>query len=242
MSQMPGRPFGFVSPQSLDYQSKEQELTVGQFFNAVYAWMAAGLALTAVVAYAVYSTQNRAILNTGTFFVVFIVQIGLVIAINSAINRISATVACLLFLLFSALMGVSMSSIFFTYHGHDIAVTFLITAGTFGATSLYGYVTKRDLTRLGSLLFMALIGLVIASLVNMFARSSGLYWIISYAGVLIFVGLTAFDTQRLKYYAMQNTNNPAMAHRIAIVGSLQLYLDFINLFLFLLQIMGNRRQ
>ena len=134
-----------------------------------------------------------------------------------------------------------MSVLFFAYSLPTLGSTFIVTAGTFGATSLYGYVTKRDLTRLGSLLFMALIGLVIASFVNIFMHSSALYWLVSSAGVLIFVGLTAFDTQRLKIMAMQNAGNPAMASRLAIVGSLQLYLDFVNLFIFLLRIMGDRR-
>jgi hypothetical protein len=239
MSQFSGGPFGFAARQPLNYRSKAEEISVSQFFNAVYAWMAAGLALTAIVAY--WVSQHMGNPSMGAFIVLFIVQIGLVIAITSAINRISASVATALFLLYAALMGVTLSVLFKAYTLPTLGGTFLATAATFGATSLYGYVTKRDLSRLGSLLFMAVIGLIIASVVNMFMASSGLYWIITYAGVLIFVGLTAFDTQRIKYMAMQNSNNPTAAHRLAIVGSLMLYLDFINLFLFLLRIMGDRR-
>jgi FtsH-binding integral membrane protein len=171
-----------------------------------------------------------------------IAQIGLVMAISGAVNRISAPVATVLFLIYAALNGVWLSVLFLIYTRASLASTFMVTAGAFGATSLYGFVTKRDLTRLGSLLFMALIGLILASLVNLFWHNSALYWLVSYAGVLIFVGLTAFDTQRLKMIAMQTSDNPAMANRMAVVGSLTLYLDFINLFLFLLRIMGDRRR
>jgi FtsH-binding integral membrane protein len=138
-------------------------------------------------------------------------------------------------------MGVTLSVVFAIYTKTSIATCFVETAGMFGAMSLYGYVTKRDLTRLGSLLTMALIGIIIASLVNMFLANSALYWIISYVGVAVFVGLTAFDTQQLKVFAMQNVSNPGAANRMAIVGSLTLYLDFINIFMMLLRIMGDRR-
>ncbi len=241
MSRMPTGPMGMLSGQRIDYQSREQELTVGQFFNAVYAWMAVGLATTAAVAYGVFS-HGQAAIGIGTLVVCVIAQMVLVTTISSAINKISTSAATALFVLFAALMGVTMSVVFVIYRHTSIAACFAETAGMFAAMSLYGYTTKRDLTRLGSLLFMALVGLVIASLVNFFVASSMLYWIISYVGVVIFVGLTAFDTQRLKIFAIQNATNPTLAHRIAIVGSLTLYLNFINLFMMLLRIMGDRRQ
>jgi len=226
----------------LDY-SGAGDLAVASFFNAVYAWMAVGLALTGVVAW--YVSQNVAILNSirgGGFLILFLVEIGLVIAITSAINRISAPVATLMFMLYSALNGVLLSFIFKVYTNASIGSTFMVTAGAFAATSIYGYVTKKDLTAVGSLLFMALIGLVIASVVNIFWHNPMFYYLISYAGVIIFVGLTAYDTQKLKQLAYQTSGNQAMAARMSIVGSLVLYLDFINLFLFLLRIMGDRRK
>jgi FtsH-binding integral membrane protein len=241
MSSFQQSPFGAFAPgQSIEYRSREQEVTVRQFFNAVYAWMCAGLALTAVVSYLV-AESGRALLSPGLLIVAFIVQIALVMVISRAINRISTPVATALFLVYAALMGVTLSVLFLMYTKTALASTFIVTAGAFGAMSLYGYTTGRDLTRLGSLLFMALIGLILASVVNIFMASSGLQWIISWAGVLIFVGLTAYDTQKLKMIAMKTGDNPALANRLAIVGSLTLYLDFINLFIFLLQVMNRRR-
>ena len=241
MSMFPNGSFGFSPGSTIGYRSRQEELTVGQFFNAVYAWMCVGLATTAVVAYGVAHYGSPGLMSPGVGIVSFLVQIGLVVAISNAINRISAPVATGLFVLYSALVGVTFSILFRVYTGATLGVVFLETAGLFGAMSVYGFVTKRDLTRLGSFLFMALVGLVLASVVNVFVHSSAMQWIISYAGILIFVGLTAFDTQRLKAVAMQTSSDRAMASRLAIVGSLMLYLDFINLFIYLLQVMGNRR-
>jgi FtsH-binding integral membrane protein len=242
MSAIPQGPFGgFDAAGPLNYRSREQELTVGQFFNAVYAWMAVGLAVTAAVSFFVSKT-GFAMAHPGIWIVALVVQVVLASVIGRAVNRISASVATLLFLVFAAVNGVWLSVLFLVYTSASITSTFLVTAGAFGAMSLYGFVTKRDLTRLGSLLAMALIGLIIASIVNLFWLSPALYWITSYAGVLIFVGLTAFDTQRLKMIAIQTSDNPAMANRMAVVGSLTLYLDFINLFMLLLRLMGDRRQ
>lgn len=232
---------GFARPRPLDY-GRESTPAVAAFFNAVYAWMATGLALTGVVAWLTYQhPQVLASLGMGGIIVLFLVEIGLVVAISGAINRISATAATALFLLYSALNGLLLSGIFVVYTHASIASTFLVTAGAFGATSVYGYVTKRDLTRVGSLAFMALIGLILASLVNLFLHSPALYWLVSYAGVLIFTALTAYDTQKLKEIAYQTAGDPRLSARLAISGSLALYLDFINLFLFLLRILGNRR-
>jgi FtsH-binding integral membrane protein len=245
MSRLPGNSFGFPRRDSaLGYQSNVDATTLAQFFNAVYAWMAAGLALTAVVAWAVANDPDlRDLARNGPLLLVsFVVEVGLVMTIASAINRIGAGVATALFLVYAAVNGFVLSVLVLHYTAASLGSTFAVTAGTFGAMSLYGYVTKRDLTRLGSLLFMALIGVILASLVNMFLRSPMLYWGITYLGVLVFVGLTAYDTQRLRVVATQTAGDPRLASRMAIVGSLVLYLDFINLFLLLLRLMGNRRQ
>jgi uncharacterized protein len=236
-------PSPYQGPQDLDYQSRVGTSTVSSFFNAVYAWMSAGLALTALVAWWV-STQPQ--LMTSVFrgpvlIILFIAQIGLVMAISAAINKINAATATVLFMLYSALNGLTLSAIFIIYAQATLASAFLVTAGTFAAVSIYGFVTKADLTRLGTFLYMALFGLVIASVVNIFFASSGLYWIITYAGVLIFVGLTAYDTQKLKMIAYQTEGNAALAARLSINGALMLYLDFVNLFLFILRLMGNRK-
>jgi FtsH-binding integral membrane protein len=243
MSNYPG-PFGtYGQPQDLQYESRVSSTTLAAFFNAVYGWMAAGLALTATVAWWVstHPAIMAQVFRGPALIILFIAQIALVIAISAAIRKINATVATGMFLLYSALNGLTLSIIFVVYTHTSIAAAFVVTAGMFGAMSLYGFVTKTDLSRFGALLFMALIGLVIASVVNMFWANSTLYWIVTYAGVLIFVGLTAYDTQKLKMIALQTANDPAMAARLSVYGALNLYLDFINLFLFLLRIMGNRR-
>jgi FtsH-binding integral membrane protein len=214
-----------------------------RFFNAVYGWMAAGLALTAVVAWYVASHQEALKLVLGPqIWILFIAQIVLVATISIAVNKISASVATALFMLYAALNGLTLSVIFLIYTKSSLASAFGVTAGTFAAMSVYGMVTKTDLTRMGALLFMALIGLVIASVVNIFWANSTMQWIITYAGVFIFVGLTAYDTQKLKQIAYATQNNAALASRLAINGALTLYLDFINLFLFILRLMGDRRQ
>ncbi len=235
-------PFGATQSRPLDYGRDATGPAVAAFFNAVYAWMATGLALTGVVAWFVY--QNPHILESigaGGLIVLFLIELGLVFAISGAINRISTSVATILFLVYSAINGLFLSSLFLIFTHGSIAAAFLVTAGAFAATSIYGYVTKADLSRMGSIAFMGLIGIIIASIVNMFLRSPGLYWIISYAAVLIFTVLTAYDTQKLKAIAYQTAGDPALSSRLAISGSLVLYLDFINLFVYLLQIMGQRR-
>jgi uncharacterized protein len=161
--------------------------------------------------------------------------------IHSVALRVSALVATGMFLLYSALVGALLSGIFVVYQLGSIASVFTISAGIFGGMSIYGYVTKRDLTSMGSILVAAFWGLLLASVVNIFWANSTLYWIISYVGVAIFIGLIAYDTQRLKAMAYQTQGNPDLAARYAIIGSLTLYLDFINLFMFMLRILGNRR-
>ncbi|HUB26231.1 MAG TPA: Bax inhibitor-1/YccA family protein [Tepidisphaeraceae bacterium] len=211
------------------------------FFNAVYGWMAAGLGVTAVVAWLVAHNLAafQSLVSGPGLIILFVAEIVLVMVVAGAVQRISATVATALFLAYAALNGITLSGIFLVYEQTTIAGAFLVTAVTFGAMSLYGMVTQRDLTRWGSLLFMALIGLIVASVVNIFFASSALYALITYGGVLIFVGLTAYDTQRLKYMAVQTAGNGAAAARYSIVGALVLYLDFINLFLLLLRLLGN---
>jgi len=175
------------------------------------------------------------------FFALVIAELGLVIAMSAAINRISAATATLLFLIYSALNGVTFAAIFVIYTRSSIASAFLVTAGTFAAMSVYGYVTKRDLTGFGSFLFMGLVGIIIASVVNMFLHSAMISWITSYVGVFIFVGLTAYDTQKIKQIGHGGFADEQSQHKAAILGALRLYLDFINLFLMLLRIMGDRR-
>ena len=214
------------------------------FFPKVYGWMTFGLALTALAALFTLSSQGLLELVFGNrlvFYGLIIGELVLVIALSAAINRISAQVATLLFLGYSALNWVTFAAIFLIYTSSSIASAFFITAGTFGAMSVYGYVTKRDLTGWGSFLFMGLIGIIIASVVNIFLHSEMIHWIVSYVGVFIFVGLTAYDTQKIKMIGQAGFADGESRQKAAILGALRLYLDFINLFLMLLRVMGNRR-
>ena len=211
--------------------------------SRVYTWMTAGLLVTGAVAMFVANSVALTRLIFGNpiiFFALFLVQIVAVVGLSAAVNRLSPAVAMAIFMGYATLNGLTFSAIFLAYTAESIAGTFFVTAGMFGSMSAYGYFTKRDLSGLGSFLFMALIGLLLASLVNIFWANSMLYWIITYAGVLIFVGLTAWDTQKIKHLAAQ-VNNETEAGRVAAIGALTLYLDFINLFIYLLRILGNRR-
>ena len=222
--------------------SADAQLRQSSIINQVYAWMTAGLMVTgAVAAYTANSVWllNLIFGNPFGIWVLFIAQIAMVIGLSAGIGRLAPATATALFVGYAALNGLTLASIFLVYTRASIASTFFITAATFAIMSFYGYVTKRDLTRMGSLLFMALIGLIVASLVNFFLQSTALYWIITYAGVLIFIGLIAWDTQKIKNLSRQATDDTS-ARRIAILGSLMLYLDFVNLFLFLLRIFGRR--
>ncbi len=211
----------------------------------VYGWMTCGLLLTAVVAW--YAANTPSIIfalqsNQILFFGLIIAQLGLVFVISGMVNRLSGTAATSLFMLYSALTGLTLSSILIMYTGASIASTFVICAGMFGAMSFYGYTTKRDLSGMGSMLFMGLIGIILASLVNIWLKSPALMWAVTYIGVLVFVGLTAYDTQKLKNLGAQlDVNDKDSFRKYSIVGALTLYLDFINLFLMLLRIFGNRR-
>ena len=216
---------------------------VSTLLKSVYLQMAAALTVTGLVAYFLsesYAFWDLLVANPSMIWITIIAQFGLVIWLSSRVHRMSMGAATVLFILYSALMGVTMSTIFMVYTMESIASTFFITAGTFLATSIVGYVTRIDLSRLGSILLMALIGLFIATIVNIFLASETLYWITSYAGVLIFVGLTAFDTQKIKMMLTNYGSADETGHKIALFGALTLYLDFVNLFLFLLRIFGSR--
>lgn len=180
--------------------------------------------------------------NRITFFGLIIVQLGLVFVLSGMVHKLSGAVATGLFMLYSALTGLTMASIFLVYTYSSIASTFLVTGGMFGAMSLWGYTTKRDLSGMGSMLFMALIGIVLASLVNIWLKSTALMCAVTYIGVVVFVGLTAYDTQKLKNIGEGiDVDDKENLRRFSIMGALTLYLDFINLFLMLLRIFGNRR-
>jgi len=212
-----------------------------QYMLRVYNYMAAGLALTGVVSYgAVASGFYQSIAGTPLIWVVMLSPFAFVLALSFGINRMSLGAAQLTFWGFAAVMGLSLASIFLIYTHTSIARVFFITAGTFAGMSLYGYTTQRDLTAIGSFLIMGLWGIVIASVINLFLASSALYFAISVIGVLVFVGLTAYDTQRIKesYYV---SDGDVVAGKKAIMGALALYLDFINLFLIMLRFFGDRR-
>ena len=224
----------------------------------VYNYMTAGVALTGLVAWFAFQAAGgdsiaiagnsitgltdfgRAIFSSPLMWILILAPLGLVMVMSFGINRLSPATALTLFFVYAGLLGLSLATIFLVYTHGSIARVFFISAATFGAMSLYGYTTQRDLTGFGSFLFMGLIGIVIASLVNIFLHSSGLDWVISVIGVLVFVGLTAYDTQNIKemYSPM---DDGTVAGRKAVMGALRLYLDFINLFLMLLRLFGDRR-
>ena len=208
----------------------------------IYNYMASGLALTGIVAYvfAQYLETNRALAHSPVMFLVILAPLGLVMWLSYGINRMQASTAQGLFWLYAGLMGLSMSTIFLVYTETSIARVFFITAGTFAAMSLYGYTTQRDLTQWGSFLFMGLIGIIIASLVNLFLGLQVIQFAISVIGVVVFVGLTAYDTQSIKEMYFE-TDDAQTAGKKAVMGALRLYLDFINLFMMLMQLLGTRR-
>jgi FtsH-binding integral membrane protein len=206
----------------------------------VYNYMTIGVGLTGVVAMLTYQFTGPELLQSPLVWVFMLAPLALVFFISVRINKLSVETARLLFFLYAALMGLSLSTIFHVYTGASITRVFFISAATFGALSIWGYTTQRDLSGIGTFLFMGVIGIVIASLVNMFLRSSGLDWIISVVGVGVFAGLTAYDTQRIK--AMYDrSDDGASAGRKVVMGALSLYLNFINLFMFMLRLAGNRR-
>ena len=223
----------------------QTQARINQFIRSVYNWMAVGLGLTGLVAF--YVAGNESLLkvifgNRLLFFGLIIGQLALVFTLSSRVHKMSAATATGLFMLYAALNGVVLSSIFMIYTRSSISSTFFVCAATFLVCSVYGMTTRRDLTSVGGFMTMGLIGIIIASLVNLFIRSSAMHMIISYVGVLVFVGLTAYDTQKLKSMALSQPEGleAGVVRKGAISGALSLYLDFINLFLMLLRILGNR--
>ena len=248
---------------ALDFNQRSYTKSVDQaaideglraYMLKVYNYMTTGLVLTGFIAYffgkasvAAYlpngvtlTPLGNILFNSGLAWIIMLAPLGFVFYLSARINRMSSTSAQITFWIFASVMGLSLASIFIQFTGESIARVFFITAGTFGAMSLYGYTTKRDLTKLGGFLFMGLIGIIIASIVNIFLQSGPMAFAISVIGVLVFVGLTAYDTQNIKnmYYS---GDNEEIGSKKALMGALKLYLDFINLFILLLQLFGQRR-
>ncbi len=228
--------------------SRDRELEMSTAFpilmRKVYLWMTMALAITGFTAY--YVAHNETLLtaiytNQILFWGLIIAEFGLVIGLSAAINKLSLTMATLMFVLYSLINGATMSFIFLAYTASSVTNVFFITAGTFAVMAAFGYFTKTDLTSLGKILMMALIGVIIATIVNIFTKSEGLTVIINYVGVLVFVGLTAYDSQKIKRMLQMAPDAGEFAQKVALLGALSLYLDFINLFLYLLRIFGSRR-
>lgn len=225
-------------------QSRSQA-HVNAFVLNVFHWMTIGLALTGVIAYTVSNSQTLMQIIFGNplvFYGLIIAELAFVFIISARIGKMAAGTATAMFLIYAAMNGATLASVFLMYTQESIVSTFFICAATFGACSVYGMVTKRDLTSLGSFMFMGLIGIIIASVVNIFLKSSAMAMIISYLGLFVFIGLTAYDTQKIKHMALSQPADldSGTIRKGAIIGALSLYLDFINMFLFMLQILGNR--
>ena len=228
----------------VEERAQSSALSFPALMSKVYLWMTLALVVTGMTAY--YVASSPAILyaivsNQIAFWGLFIGELVLVFVLSSRIMSLSFVTASLMFVIYSIMNGVFFSFILLAYTEQSIATTFLITAGTFGAMSLFGFVTKRDLSAMGRILFMLLIGLIIATVVNIFMKAEGLALILNYAGVVIFVGLTAYDTQSIKQM-LQEHGDKEGAEKIALLGSLELYLDFINLFIYLLRFFGESRK
>ena len=209
------------------------------FMVKVFGWMGGGQLVSGLVA--TWVATNVGFIGMGTFIVAAVIQLVVVIGLVSRVERMSATMATGLFIFYSALTGVTLSTLLLIYTAESVASTFVITAGVFGVMAFYGYTTKKDLTGWGSFLFMGLIGIILASVVNMFMRSSAMGMVISYVGVLIFTGLTAYDVQKIKSKNVLGNAGTDEDTKEAVIGALALYLDFINLFIMLLRITGSRR-
>ena len=227
--------------------ANERQWSVSEAFpvlmRKVYLWMTMALAITGFTAYGVATSPGilqTIYANPAVMWGIIIAELILVVTVSGAINRLSLSVATLLFIVYSVLNGALLSSVFLVYTASSVATVFFITAGTFAAMALIGYTTKTDLSSMGKILLMALIGMIIATIVNIFVKSTGLELIISYIGVLVFVGLTAYDSQKIKQMLLQAPDASEGAQKVALLGALSLYLDFINLFLYLLRIFGRR--
>jgi len=231
-------------------EQQQQTVAVAKtFLSGVFMWMFLALGITAATAWLfattpslismLYNSETGGMSITG--WIVMLAPLGLVLLMSARINRLSASTMVLVFIVFSLLMGASLSFVFLAYTGASIAKTFVITSAMFGSMAVLGYTTKTDLSKFGSIMFMGLIGIIIASVVNMFMQSEMMDYIISFIGVLVFTGLTAYDVQKLKRIGSQVTAETENARKLTIMGALTLYLDFINLFLFLLRFFDNRR-
>ncbi len=221
-----------------------QTSAIQDFLNKTYGWMATALALTGLTAYYVANYQISLVLSLaqgGLMWLLLFAQIGLVIYLSARIQKMSLQTAIVLFYVYAITVGITFSTLFLAYTASSLASTFFITAGTFGAMSVYGYFTKTDLSSIGNILLMLLVGLILTSIVNIFLNSPAIYWVTTFVGIFIFVALTAYDTQRLKHVAttLQDSTSEG-AQKIAIILALSLYLDFINLFLYLLRLFGSR--
>jgi uncharacterized protein len=231
--------------QPISLERTQAQVRVNSYIRSVYNWMAIGLGLTGFVSFYVASSESLIRLIFGNqmiFFGLIIAELALVFTISARVHKMQASTATALFVIYAGLNGITLSSIFLVYARSSIASTFFVCALTFAACSVYGMTTKRDLTSLGGFMAMGLIGIIIASIVNLFVRSTGMAMIISYIGVFVFVGLTAYDTQKLKTMALTQPAglDAGVIRKGTIMGALSLYLDFINLFLMLLRILGNR--
>jgi FtsH-binding integral membrane protein len=232
----------------VDYSREPVAISPGRvetrFLTRVYGWMAGGLVATALMAWVTLSTPALLQLIFGNrlvFYGLLIGELALVAWLSGLVGRMSASTAAIVFVAYSALNGLTLASVFLVYTSGSIVSTFVVTAGTFGAMSVYGLVTSRSLDGLGSFAFMGLIGVILASVVNLFLRNSMLEFVISCVGVIVFVGLTAYDTRKLKLMAARVDADSEEGQKGAIQGALALYLDFVNLFLMLLRLFGNRR-
>jgi FtsH-binding integral membrane protein len=235
-----------------DYEERQissekvvEQSTFAILMRKVYVWMALALVVSGLTAYYVAGSEQMLMAIFGnqiTFWVLAIAEFGLVIGLTAALKKLSFPLGACMFLLFSILNGVTLSAIFVVYTMSSIATTFFVTAGTFAAMAFIGYTTKKDLTKIGGILLMALIGLIIASVVNIFLKNSMMDIVISAIGVLIFVGLTAYDAQKIKEMMLNcGTEVNDFTQKLAVFGALSLYLDFINLFLYLLRFLGKQR-
>lgn len=231
----------YIGTSERNYEVEAAQKTL---LKNVYLWMALALVVTGLTSFYVASTPSivaTIFSSKAIFYGLIFGELALVLILSAAINKISFPVAGIMFVAYSILNGLTLSSLLLIYTMESVASTFFITAGTFGAMALYGHITNKDLSKIGSILMMALIGLIIASLVNLFLGNSTLSLIISYVGVLIFVGLTAYDAQKIKnMITMYGTDTSDTNMKMALMGSLELYLDFINLFIYLLRILGKR--
>ena len=228
----------YVSP------GRDRSLSFPSLMRSVYIWMALALAVTGLTAMTI-ATQPQIVYaifaNRAIFWMLILAELGMVIYLSARIMSMSFATAGIVFVVYALLNGVTLSSLFMAYTAESIAQTFFVTAGTFGAMAVIGFLVKRDLSAIGRFFYMALIGLIIATVANAFFHNSGLAMICNYAGVVIFSGLTAYDTQKIKHMLLATSQDEERTKRVALLGALSLYLDFINLFLFLLRIFGGRR-